>query len=724
MIDLASRVDAVTVFRRGALVERVGTLRPDNECWPEQVRLAGLPLALDDRSLQVALAYPQGGGGLVACDVTLDSDFRRDEVKLVEEDLEPYRRQLRRLEMRRRQLRDDIAQLTKLEVPGRPEPNPQGQRAPYSLGACRALVELRQQRLAELSNLSLELDAEVAQLSEQMRAREAEMHQQRQRAKQPWQLHKAAIIRLQQLGPVTAPSVEIRLSYRVDGARWVPAYTVRFDRDVTLASLSMRAVLAQSSGEDWQGVRLAVSTSDPTSWKELPELASRRIGRSQPSSSRKGWRPPPLGTEALFGDYDRGPDLLPPATVPRPVAPASEIFAVPQGALVLDTDDGELETLVAPPSEPTPGAVGMRLRSMAEPESERAAESPLRKAMPMVQSRLGGSFDRAAPAPVAMASPRAFGGGGAPAGGRGGGTGSLAPRALVPPQLEVGQEHLSYGLLRMAGADETRRGRLVALQPLELCLRLWRERHPDSSAQPEAAIRAELQRAQRALELAPPPEHRFPHSVEGFDYLYRGESRVDVPSDARFHSLPLFEGPLTAQLQWVSVPRLSQEVFRQVQVDCLADLALPCGPVDVFVGPDYILTTQFSDVVPGGNVTIGLGVEQGVKVTRNTHFKESSAGMMGGTLQLRHQIDIEVANRLAREVRVEVRETIPRPASDSDEVKVKIENCQPAWEKNPRGEGYRWTVRVPAGEKAALSAAYIVELASKNELIGGNRREA
>ena len=37
----------------------------------------------------------------------------------------------------------------------------------------------------------------------------------------------------------------------------------------------------------------ALSTAEAQSWTELPELASIRIGRRQPSPPRVGWRPPP-----------------------------------------------------------------------------------------------------------------------------------------------------------------------------------------------------------------------------------------------------------------------------------------------------------------------------------------------------------------------------------------------------------------------------------------------
>jgi len=176
---------------------------------------------------------------------------------------------------------------------------------------------------------------------------------------------------------------------------------------------------------------------------------------------------------------------------------------------------------------------------------------------------------------------------------------------------------------------------------------------------------------------------------------------------------------------WVTVPRITTDVFRQAEVESLPDLALPAGPVDVFVGRDYVLTTNLKDLLPGGKVPLGLGVEQGVKVVRNTTFKESTAGMMGGTLQLRHTIEIELANRLPRDVRLEVRECVPQVEEGCDDIKVKVESVEPPWEvlDDKLAGSYRWRISLAGGAKTMLKAAYLVELPAKLELAGGNRRE-
>ena len=53
--------------------------------------------------------------------------------------------------------------------------------------------------------------------------------------------------------------------------------------------------------------------------------------------------------------------------------------------------------------------------------------------------------------------------------------------------------------------------------------------------------------------------------------------------------------------------------------------------------------------------------------------------------------------------------------------------AEPSWKAWTEDEsldgGYVWRVPVPAGETKTLHARYVVKISSKQELVGGNRRE-
>lgn len=64
----------------------------------------------------------------------------------------------------------------------------------------------------------------------------------------------------------------VELQYVVGGAGWTPAYEARADEAGGVVELSTFATVLQTTGEDWSGVRLALSTARPRDNATPPEL--------------------------------------------------------------------------------------------------------------------------------------------------------------------------------------------------------------------------------------------------------------------------------------------------------------------------------------------------------------------------------------------------------------------------------------------------------------------
>ncbi len=80
-----------------------------------------------------------------------------------------------------------------------------------------------------------------------------------------------------------AADAEVRLSYRVNGPGWSPAYRALLDTSTRKLRIERQALVAQATGEDWSGVRLVLSTGQPQ---------GATTGRL-PSPWRIGIEPPP-----------------------------------------------------------------------------------------------------------------------------------------------------------------------------------------------------------------------------------------------------------------------------------------------------------------------------------------------------------------------------------------------------------------------------------------------
>lgn len=82
--------------------------------------------------------------------------------------------------------------------------------------------------------------------------------------------------------------VTIELSYLVNGANWQQQYNLRANPDESNVLIEYNAVVNQTSGEDWNGVALSLSTAEPTMVAAPPILEPMLVGLSSPASVQQG----------------------------------------------------------------------------------------------------------------------------------------------------------------------------------------------------------------------------------------------------------------------------------------------------------------------------------------------------------------------------------------------------------------------------------------------------
>jgi len=156
----------------------------------------------------------------------------------------------------------------------------------------------------ELAKERDRLDRELAQL----------------RAARPRQRYTATV----EVEVSTAGELEIELTYAVQPARWQPLYDLRL-AGAELA-VTYLAEVTHSSGEDWAGVALTLSTARPALALVIPELDPWYVG------------PRPAAPKAVY------------RSAAPAAAPMAAMAAMEQPSFELDTTSEEEETLLELPS--------------------------------------------------------------------------------------------------------------------------------------------------------------------------------------------------------------------------------------------------------------------------------------------------------------------------------------------------------------------------------------
>ncbi|MGW1193188.1 DUF4139 domain-containing protein, partial [Streptomyces sp. NPDC002559] len=311
-----STLDSVVVYAQGAVCRRLarGDVPSDG-----RVRVTGLPRSLDPGSLRARVLGAPGirvTGARVEVEAEPPSadapDGLRHEVERLSDECAAARgRRDRQLGL--------IAEVGAL----RPVPPARKREDPHRRTPVDAWLELADfvdERLTGLDRRLVELEDALRDVEHELDVAADRLARASTDAPSVHvETTVCAVLALDGSGDA-GTELELELEYGVPGAVWVPAYRLTHRQGDGSGRLVLRASVAQRTGEDWTGVRVALATADLRRRTDLPELRSIRVGRSQPAPAPSGWREPPAGLTGLFSGYDAAGPAPVPAAVPAALA--------------------------------------------------------------------------------------------------------------------------------------------------------------------------------------------------------------------------------------------------------------------------------------------------------------------------------------------------------------------------------------------------------------------
>ena len=264
----------VTVYASGARVRRVTTVNGGTAGIMSRVRIVNLPVAVIDDTVRVEVDGPA-----IAASVRVSVDAPRAGEAAAEESpvLRAARQRVERARTEVERVDGAIARLAEASIVAE-DPTDEAP-PPWAavVAARRSVVVARAEREQALHEAA---SAARHVLAEAQRGLDAEQDRDRRRGSaRPAKLHEVRKHVDLELTWSAAGEATIAIEYQVGAARWAPSYVARLDGE--RATVEVRAVVAQDSGEDWVDVPLRLSTAEPERFAQLPELHAQRIGRRQ-----------------------------------------------------------------------------------------------------------------------------------------------------------------------------------------------------------------------------------------------------------------------------------------------------------------------------------------------------------------------------------------------------------------------------------------------------------
>jgi hypothetical protein len=388
---------------------------------------------------------------------------------------------------------------------------------------------------------------------------------------------------------------EVRLSYLVTGARWIPQYEVRLHGSQDRVTVALSGVVTQQTGEDWTDAALTLSTATPSAFTRLPRLPAWRIGerdRFVPAPRREQQRPPPPTTQLRAGPGTLVAHVFDQSGIPLK---GVKVAINPSLARACYTDDEGrcVFTSLLPGSyQLTASAPKLLTVIMEVLVGEQGGEA----AMVM---EISGQVEEV----------------------------RVAERApMVSTNTPYVRETLDLGVPSAGGS------RREPPRPF------WPASPGLSRPRPAAGTAALLSGG-----------HEIEFAAAAPETIASGDQRT----------VPLQSWTWPVAVERALYPGLDADGYLQARLHGPGERPLPGGRASIVVGDDPVGAAELRPVAPGQSFTLPLGVDRAIRAIRRATVQTRPAGLFRRDEIDRHLVTIEITNPHATPARLQVHDQIP-----------------------------------------------------------------
>jgi uncharacterized protein (TIGR02231 family) len=268
---VTSKITEVTVYADRARVTRTAANVPLGK----RVAFAKLPGWLDEGSVRVSLA-PAGNGELVDVQVLKTFLARPDDEELRKAELavQDIADQMASLDDERRSLEAQERQVDSIRAFSMEKLPKDTAAREVKVEEYAGMVKFVGNSLLEVAKTKRELEKKRRELQPELSVRQRKLNELRQRS----QLEQRTVV----VTTTGNGAATVTLTYMLPGATWEPVHELRTGNGADKVALASFGVLTQTTGEDWEGVTLSLSTQRSTDTIKIPELEKLLVGGGRP----------------------------------------------------------------------------------------------------------------------------------------------------------------------------------------------------------------------------------------------------------------------------------------------------------------------------------------------------------------------------------------------------------------------------------------------------------
>jgi uncharacterized protein (TIGR02231 family) len=257
---VSSSISEVTVYPDRARVTR--TAMASLPMGTSVLEFSGLPAALDESSIEVSA---KADAPLTIEGIDVRQEFLASSASPKAQDLE---RQLQELQDQEKSLQGqkDVCKEKREFFRNLSAGLAKGDKGPINLDDVRKLYTFYGEEISNLSGNILSIERSETKLAPEIDRVKRELDALRNAAQ------KSQRTLLVSVKAGAAARGEFTLRYLIGNASWISSYNARIDSGTGKVELLYNALVRQKTGEDWNNVRLALSTAQPGRNGRMPEL--------------------------------------------------------------------------------------------------------------------------------------------------------------------------------------------------------------------------------------------------------------------------------------------------------------------------------------------------------------------------------------------------------------------------------------------------------------------
>ena len=222
--------------------------------------------------------------------------------------------------------------------------------------------------------------------------------------------------------------------------------------------------------------------------------------------------------------------------------------------------------------------------------------------------------------------------------------------------------------------------------------------------------------------VAPPPvaAEMATTTVErtGTALVFRVGHGVDIPSDNSSHKTTIARDWLPCEFDYVSAPVLEENAHLRAIITNTTDRVLLKGDASIFLGNEYVGTTEVKMTAPNEQFQIFLGIDDAIKIKHEPIERTVDRGnlLQNDLRRSTYAYLITVHNYADVPRKIVIQDHLPVP--QHERIKVKILQIQPQPVEQTKLAMLTWKFTLPADGEQKIEYRFIVEHPQGLKIIG------